>query len=367
MQMPNRGYTASSNYRYGFNGKENDNEVKGTGNDLDYGMRVYDPRVGKFLSVDPLQDKYPELTPYQFASNSPIANVDLDGLEQLYYSVVFDKGGKPALKYDGYQLRGPTYWQSMMGDLLGIDQSEWSGDILPFSLNLSYNGKNNQFQTAKELVGFVNNIPVDPKNAERQEEIETLNEAGDALKWMVIGEMYYQQDIADGHFDGAEYMPNSGSANKKASEVHGRNKEAAKSNAANEPTKPGPTEAYNREKHYGKTPTPADRKALNAQKDEVVDHKRSLVEHYYEGDGKGSKAGYLMTEEERKKFAKDRNNMQTQKRQNQISREQKSQNIRRKKRKNMGYNRSLTDFENIVEHYSEVWKSEPSFHLWHKV
>ncbi|MES1249328.1 MAG: hypothetical protein ABUL46_01520, partial [Chitinophaga rupis] len=42
--------TGSGNYRFGFNGKENDNEVKGTGNQVDYGMRVYDPRVGKFLS-----------------------------------------------------------------------------------------------------------------------------------------------------------------------------------------------------------------------------------------------------------------------------------------------------------------------------
>ncbi|MFY0255170.1 RHS repeat domain-containing protein [Chitinophaga sp. 30R24] len=68
-------------YRYGFNGKENDNEVKGEGNEQDYGMRVYDPRIGKFLSVDPLTKSYPMLTPYQFGSNSPIENIDLDGME----------------------------------------------------------------------------------------------------------------------------------------------------------------------------------------------------------------------------------------------------------------------------------------------
>jgi RHS repeat-associated protein len=79
--MPGRTYTGSGNYRYGFNGKENDNEVKGVGNEQDYGMRIYDPRVGKFLSVDPLTGKYPELTPYQFASNTPIQASDLDGLE----------------------------------------------------------------------------------------------------------------------------------------------------------------------------------------------------------------------------------------------------------------------------------------------
>ena len=83
MGMPVRSYSAATaaNYRYGFNGKENDNEVKGTGNEIDYGMRMYDPRVGRFLSTDPLEKKYPELTPYQFAGNSSIRSVDIDGLE----------------------------------------------------------------------------------------------------------------------------------------------------------------------------------------------------------------------------------------------------------------------------------------------
>ena len=79
--MPGRKYDAGSGYRYGFNGKENDNEVKGEGNQQDYGMRIYDPGLGKFLSVDPITADYPELTPYQFASNTPIQAIDLDGLE----------------------------------------------------------------------------------------------------------------------------------------------------------------------------------------------------------------------------------------------------------------------------------------------
>jgi RHS repeat-associated protein len=79
--MPGRSGTGPEHYRYGFNGKESDNEVKGTGNSIDYGFRTYDPRIGRFLSVDPLTSKYPELTPYQFASNTPIAAIDIDGLE----------------------------------------------------------------------------------------------------------------------------------------------------------------------------------------------------------------------------------------------------------------------------------------------
>ena len=82
--MPGRKYSAGDGYRYGFNGKENDNEVKGEGNQQDYGMRIYDPRISKFLSLDPISSSYPSLTPFQFASNSPISGIDLDGLEYYY-------------------------------------------------------------------------------------------------------------------------------------------------------------------------------------------------------------------------------------------------------------------------------------------
>src|SRR5690349_22218360 len=83
MMMPGRKYSAQGSYRYGFNGKENDNEVKGEGSQQDYGMRIYDPRLSKFLSVDPLTEDYPELTPYQFASNTPVWAIDLDGAEGM--------------------------------------------------------------------------------------------------------------------------------------------------------------------------------------------------------------------------------------------------------------------------------------------
>jgi RHS repeat-associated protein len=79
MRMPWRKYSNDGNYRYGFNGKENDKDISEGGQD--YGMRIYDSRLGRFLSVDPIEYDYPELTPYQFASNNPIALIDIDGLE----------------------------------------------------------------------------------------------------------------------------------------------------------------------------------------------------------------------------------------------------------------------------------------------
>lgn len=79
-------YLYSNKYRFAFNGKENDNEVKGDGNQQDYGMRIYDPRIGRFLSmdVDSLLRKYCYYSPYQFSGNKPIWAVDLDGREELF-------------------------------------------------------------------------------------------------------------------------------------------------------------------------------------------------------------------------------------------------------------------------------------------
>ena len=80
MLVPNR-HGSSNSYRYGFNGKEKDDEIKGQGNHYDYGMRNSDPRTGRFFSVDPLTKTFPFYSPYHFAGNTPIAAIDLDGEE----------------------------------------------------------------------------------------------------------------------------------------------------------------------------------------------------------------------------------------------------------------------------------------------
>lgn len=75
----NRSWQAG-NYRYGYNGKENDNEVKGTGNQIDYGARIYDPRTARLYSLDPLSKQFVYHSPYLYADNSPIFRIDQDGL-----------------------------------------------------------------------------------------------------------------------------------------------------------------------------------------------------------------------------------------------------------------------------------------------
>lgn len=67
-------------YRFGFNGYERDDEVVGNGNTYDYGERIYNSRLGRFLSIDPIFKKYPFYSPYQYNSNTPIWIVDVLGM-----------------------------------------------------------------------------------------------------------------------------------------------------------------------------------------------------------------------------------------------------------------------------------------------
>jgi RHS repeat-associated protein len=90
MQMPGRhGSDNADSYRYGFQGQEKDDEVKGAGNSVNYKYRMHDPRIGRFFAVDPLASKYSYNSPYAFSENKVIAWVELEGLE----SVKFDSKG----------------------------------------------------------------------------------------------------------------------------------------------------------------------------------------------------------------------------------------------------------------------------------
>ena len=80
--MPNRHSGSTAEYRYGFNGMEKDNEVKNiTGSSYDFGARMYDSRLGRWLAVDPQSSRYTSLSPYNFVANSPIIAVDPNGEE----------------------------------------------------------------------------------------------------------------------------------------------------------------------------------------------------------------------------------------------------------------------------------------------
>lgn len=77
-------------YRYGFNGKENDNST-GEGN-LDFGARILDVRLARWLSVDPSWRKYPNETPYMYSGDNAVIFADPDGKDRILriYAIVND-------------------------------------------------------------------------------------------------------------------------------------------------------------------------------------------------------------------------------------------------------------------------------------
>jgi RHS repeat-associated protein len=94
MAMPGRQVSADK-YRYGFNGKEKDNST--AGDSYDFGARIYDGRIGRWLSVDPSYHQYPSFSPYTFSINSPIAFNDPNGKWVVY--VVTNPAGKLELQF----------------------------------------------------------------------------------------------------------------------------------------------------------------------------------------------------------------------------------------------------------------------------
>ncbi len=93
-------------YRYGFNGMEKDDEVKESGNSLSFALRIYDPRLGRFLSVDPLGSEFPWNSSYAFAENDVIRSIDLEGAERLIVT-------QHLYKIDGSQVKlSNTIWST---------------------------------------------------------------------------------------------------------------------------------------------------------------------------------------------------------------------------------------------------------------
>lgn len=67
---------------YRYNGKEFD-KMHGL-NTYDYGARQYNPIVGRWDRIDPLCEKYYNVSPYVYCHNNPIMLVDPDGMDDYY-------------------------------------------------------------------------------------------------------------------------------------------------------------------------------------------------------------------------------------------------------------------------------------------
>ena len=96
MRMGGLSYNSGTENRYRYNSKEYHQEL-GLGL-YDYGFRWYDPVIARFVSVDPLAEKFTHNAVYAYAENRPIDGIDLEGLEWENFKSKFKKTSQLKLK-----------------------------------------------------------------------------------------------------------------------------------------------------------------------------------------------------------------------------------------------------------------------------
>ena len=109
MVLQNRSQSLSEAHRFGFQGQEKDDEVKGKNNSINYKYRVHDPRVGRFFAVDPLASIYPYNSTYAFSENNVIQAVELEGLEKYVVHYYYEGSIAVKLKVLVYAEKEYTY------------------------------------------------------------------------------------------------------------------------------------------------------------------------------------------------------------------------------------------------------------------
>ena len=95
--LPQGNLAATASYT--FSAKEKDSETN-----LSYfGARYYSSDLGIWLSVDPMSDKYPSLSPYVYCANNPVKLVDQNGEEMeifmIYLEITWERMGSKIMKF----------------------------------------------------------------------------------------------------------------------------------------------------------------------------------------------------------------------------------------------------------------------------
>jgi RHS repeat-associated protein len=151
MTLPGR--TGSSTaYRYGFQGQEKDDELKGEGNSLNYTFRMHDPRVGRFFAVDPLFREYPHNSTYAFSENRLLDAVELEGKEAFFIHGTFSNN-KRWTNSDGTLKEGTKQLFRLQNSKYINTGFDWEG-FLGYGNNF-FNDVEDRTEAAAELVNYI--------------------------------------------------------------------------------------------------------------------------------------------------------------------------------------------------------------------
>lgn len=177
--MPGRTFTGSDDYRYGFQGQEQDNEIKGNSNSINYKYRMHDPRVGRFFTTDPLEASYPWNSPYAFSENRVIDGVELEGAEWIHYRTVGQsETGKLYVQITG-EVEYSTWVHSLAGKM-GYNIEAFKTYVL------EYEGYGYIFSSQEELFN-ANISDLDPSTRWTKEGVEGLFLISDAIGGALMG------------------------------------------------------------------------------------------------------------------------------------------------------------------------------------
>ncbi len=81
VQTGGSGACATNGYRYGFNGKEKDEDI--ALDNYDFAARIYDGRLGRWLTLDKVNKA--DRSSYQYCSDNPVNYIDPDGKDEIHF------------------------------------------------------------------------------------------------------------------------------------------------------------------------------------------------------------------------------------------------------------------------------------------
>lgn len=128
-------------------GKEEQKALNSTLPLIDYGARMYDPTIARWMSVDPMAEKYYHISPYGYCKGNPILLVDPDGSlsgpfnppypSGLYYLALIKNADNHYIKQSSYAIAHP-----FRAIKVGISNNTISWGMSGYASNFEVNLRN---------------------------------------------------------------------------------------------------------------------------------------------------------------------------------------------------------------------------------